>query len=99
MEIEELLKVGQHIWKKKLTLREIIVRMGKVFGDTAQDFYIKFQSTPPRRGRPIRGRRSMVCDTFQSTRPRRGRRKTFDYHIVEQMFQSTPPRRGRQGVL
>lgn len=34
MEIKELLKYGRRIWgKKKLSLGEIIVRMGKVFGD------------------------------------------------------------------
>jgi hypothetical protein len=34
MEIKNLLKEGREIWgNKKLTLSEIIVRMGKVFGD------------------------------------------------------------------
>lgn len=34
MTIEELLKLGEKIWgKEKLSLGEIIVRMGKVFGD------------------------------------------------------------------
>ncbi len=34
MEINELLKQGRNIWgDKKLTLSEIIVRLGKIFGD------------------------------------------------------------------
>lgn len=34
MTIEELSKLGEKIWgKKKLSLSEIIVKMGKVFGD------------------------------------------------------------------
>ena len=34
MEIKELLKTSREIWKdEKLSLAEIIVRMGKVFGD------------------------------------------------------------------
>jgi hypothetical protein len=34
MEIKKLLKEGQEIWgKQNLTLSQIIVRMGKVFGD------------------------------------------------------------------
>ncbi len=34
MEVKNLLKEGREIWSdKKLTLSEIIVRMGKVFGD------------------------------------------------------------------
>ena len=34
MTIDELLVLGEKIWgKKKLSLSEIIVRMGKVFGD------------------------------------------------------------------
>lgn len=34
MEIKELLKTGKEIWKnQKLSLSQIIVRMGKVFGD------------------------------------------------------------------
>lgn len=34
MEIKELLKLGKEIWgDQKLTLSQIIVRMGKVFGD------------------------------------------------------------------
>ncbi len=34
MEIKELLKIGREIWgEKKLSLSQIIVRMGKVFGD------------------------------------------------------------------
>lgn len=37
MEIESLLKQGREIWKKeKLSLSQIIVRMGKVFGDICQ---------------------------------------------------------------
>lgn len=34
MEIKDLLKDGREIWgKDKLTLSQIIVRMGKIFGD------------------------------------------------------------------
>ena len=34
MEIKELLKMGREIWgRKKPTISEIIVRMGKVYGD------------------------------------------------------------------
>ena len=34
MEISELLRQGRQVWgKRKLTLSQIIVRMGKVFGD------------------------------------------------------------------
>ena len=34
MEIEKLLKEAREIWgEERLTLREIIVRMGKIFGD------------------------------------------------------------------
>jgi hypothetical protein len=34
MEVKELLKISKKIWKKeKLSLAQIIVRMGKVYGD------------------------------------------------------------------
>lgn len=33
MNIDELLKKGRNIWPSKITLPEIIVCMGKVFGD------------------------------------------------------------------
>lgn len=33
MEIKQLLQQSQKIWDKKCTLSEIIVRLGKVFGD------------------------------------------------------------------
>ena len=33
MEIKNLLKQGRDIWQEKLNLSQIIIRMGKVFGD------------------------------------------------------------------
>lgn len=36
MEVGELLKEGRKIWKGKCNLSQIIVRMGKVFGDVCR---------------------------------------------------------------
>jgi hypothetical protein len=56
----------------------------------------RFQSTPPRRGRPGVALLPSSMYAFQSTPPRRGRRPTTPYHRRPSKFQSTPPRRGRQ---
>ena len=58
----------------------------------------RFQSTPPRGGRPVPPVSASVRDEFQSTPPRGGRRDVTVYYHVPVAFQSTPPRGGRRSA-
>ena len=56
----------------------------------------RFQSTLPRRERPVTTYSPFFSKTlFQSTLPRRERRTVFIFHLPFQKFQSTLPRRER----
>ncbi len=55
----------------------------------------RFQSTPPRGGRPATFYRARFESVFQSTPPRGGRREACCRSRGSAVFQSTPPRGGR----
>ena len=54
-----------------------------------------FQSTPPRRRRPLFFLDYIACGKFQSTPPRRRRQLAVSVIVGGNIFQSTPPRRRR----
>ena len=71
----------------------------RVGGDQPQgqrcDELHRFQSTPPRGGRPKRSSWAKRPSLFQSTPPRGGRLFCDDGRLGDEAFQSTPPRGGR----
>ena len=56
-----------------------------------------FQSTPPRRRRPVEAAKEIMKVEFQSTPPRRRRLDPNRIRNNRSSFQSTPPRRRRPG--